>query len=81
MEERVHVKDDFSVGEDMVTYADWEDCIGKILYYRERHDERRRIAEKAHHRVMREHTYTHRALRLIAEIQELRNEVTCEKGH
>jgi spore maturation protein CgeB len=76
MEERVHVKDDFSIGEDAVTYTDCEDCVRKILYFRERHDERRGIAERAYHRVMKEHTYTHRALRLIKEIQEQRSNVT-----
>lgn len=76
MEERVHVKDDFMVGEEVVTYSDMEDCKDKILFYLRHHDERRKIAENAYQRIMREHTYSHRAERLITEIKRIKG---CDK--
>lgn len=68
MEDRIHIKDDFNVGEEAVTYSGIEDCKDKILYYLDRHEECRKIAENAYHRVMKEHTYKHRAIKLISEI-------------
>jgi spore maturation protein CgeB len=78
MEDRIHVKDDFNA-EEVVIYADIKDCMNKILYYLTRHEERRSIAEKAYLRVINEHTYEHRSLKLIAEIQELKNNVNPQK--
>lgn len=75
MEDRVHAKGDFIVGEEVITYADIKDCLNKILHYLDKHDERRKIAEKAHQRVMREHTYKNRAEKLISEIRNLKDNV------
>jgi spore maturation protein CgeB len=72
-EERVHAKDDFIVGDEIVMFEDIDDCIRKISYYIGLHDERRRIAENAHKRVIREHTYVHRAEKLMAAIKEIHN--------
>ncbi len=74
-ENRVHIKDDFIIGEEVVTYSNIEDCKDKIFYYLDKHEERRRIAENAYHRVMKEHTYKHRAIKLISEVQNLKNNV------
>lgn len=72
MEDRVHVKDDFIVGKEVVTYSDMEDCKEKILFYLRHNHERRKIAENAYQRIMREHTYSHRAARLITEIKMIK---------
>lgn len=73
MEERIHAKDDFCIGDEVVTYYDVEDCKNRILYYLDKYEERRKIAETAYQRVMKQHTYMHRAIRIIAEIQRLKN--------
>ena len=75
MENRVHAKDDFNVGSEIITYSDIKDCLNKIHFYLTRHEDRRMIAEKAYHRVITEHTYMHRAIKLISEIQNLKNHV------
>lgn len=66
---RIHAKDDFVEGDEIVMFEDLNDCLQKILYYRERHDERRRIAENAFGKINREHTYVHRAEKLVASIK------------
>jgi len=71
-EDRVHARDDFVIDEEVITYSNIEDCIRKIFYYLDRHEKRRRIAENAYQRVMKEHTYKHRAIKLILEIQNLK---------
>ncbi|AJE03711.1 CgeB family protein [Geobacter pickeringii] len=68
MEDRVHVMDDFARDE-VATYRDPDDCREKISYYLDRPDERRRIAEKAHERVMGDHTYQQRAITLMTELE------------
>ncbi len=73
-ENRVHTRDDFIIGEEVITYSNIEDCVDKILYYLDKHEECRRIAENAYHRVMKEHTYKHRAIKLISEIQNLKEQ-------
>lgn len=78
MESRIHVKNDFSIGDEVVVYSDIEDCKNKILYYVDKHEERRRIAERTYQRVMKQHTYMHRALKLISEIQNLKNNVNFQ---
>jgi len=63
---REHAKDDFVPDEEYVMFKDLEDCEAKILYYLTHFDRARDIAERAHARVMREHTYQKRAQALIA---------------
>lgn len=79
MEDRIHVKDDFNIGEEVVTYSGIEDCKNKILFYLHEHEERRRIAENSYKRVMKEHTYKHRAMKLISEVRNLKNNVNFKK--
>lgn len=50
----------FASGSELETYADLAECRKKILYYRERDDERREIAANARQRALAEHTYRHR---------------------
>ncbi|HMK61283.1 MAG TPA: glycosyltransferase [Dissulfurispiraceae bacterium] len=67
-DERIHAKDDFIEDDEIVMFRDINDCMKKILYYVGRSDERRRIAENAYNRILREHTYNHRAEKLLAAV-------------
>jgi spore maturation protein CgeB len=62
---RKHAPDDFEPGQQWVSFGDLDDCVDKVRFYLNRFDEARAIAERAHTRVMRDHTYTHRAARLV----------------
>jgi spore maturation protein CgeB len=61
---RRHANDDFAEDE-RVEYHDLDDCVEKIRTHLRDHEASRRIAERAHARVMREHLYRHRAARLL----------------
>jgi spore maturation protein CgeB len=69
---RKHARDDFSPGRDWVDFVDLDDCIEKIRYYLAAFAENRVIAEAAYARVLREHTYVHRARALIDAASEWR---------
>lgn len=64
-EERRHAQDSFIVGEEWVAFASVDDCVDRIRHYLAHLNEARAIAERAHARVMREHTYDHRAQALL----------------
>ena len=64
-DERRHAADDFDVSREWASYRDFEDCVARIRYFAAHFPETRAIAEAAHARVMREHTYEHRAQRLL----------------
>ena len=64
-DERQHAADDFDVSREWASYRDFEDCVARIRYFAAHFPETRAIAEAAHARVMREHTYEHRAQRLL----------------
>lgn len=63
-DERRHASDDFNLSREWASYRDFEDCVARIRYFAAHLPETRAIAEAAHARVMREHTYEHRAQRL-----------------
>ena len=63
---RRHAADDFDLATEWASYQGIEDCVEKIRHYLGHFEETRRIAEAAHARVMRQHTYAHRARALIA---------------
>ena len=69
---RRHAADDFDLAREWAAYDGLDDCIAKIRYYLAHFAEARSIAEAAHARVMREHTYTHRAQRLLSAAADLR---------
>jgi len=69
---RSHATDDFIEGKEIVMFKDLGDCFEKIQYYIKSHAERRRIAEDAYKKVLGEHTYKHRAEKLMAVIQNIR---------
>lgn len=63
-DERRHASDDFDLAREWASYRDLDDCVARIRYFIAHFAETRAIAEAAHARVMREHTYEHRARRL-----------------
>jgi spore maturation protein CgeB len=71
-DERRHAADDFHPAREWASYRDFEDCIARIRYFLAHFGETRAIAEAAHARVMREHTYEHRAGRLLEIAQQWR---------
>jgi len=72
-DERRHAADDFDPDTEWAGFTDLEDCVVKIRYWLGHFDAARRIAEAAHARVMRDHTYEQRARRLLAAAQAFRN--------
>jgi spore maturation protein CgeB len=74
-DQRRHAADDFDLATEWASYNDMDDCIAKIRHYLVHFDETRRIAEAAHARVMRDHTYEQRAQRLLAVAAEWRAKI------
>lgn len=70
---RRHAADDFAPGREWVEYADLDECMAKIRYFLGHYGEARDVAEAAHARVMAEHTYAQRALRLMRAVRDLRD--------
>ena len=58
----------FTPGEEIVTFEDAADLRDKASYYLAHDDERRAIAARARARVLREHTYEHRARAIAAAV-------------
>ena len=69
-DDRPHAADDFRIGEEWVAFRSLEDCVAKVRHYLANFAEARRIAEAAHARVMRDHTYVNRARTLVAAALE-----------
>ena len=61
---RRHAAEDFAADE-WVDYENLEDCVSKIGYFLDHIDQARAIAERAHARVARDHSYRMRAARLL----------------
>jgi spore maturation protein CgeB len=66
---RAHAADDFACDREWVDFADLDECVEKVRYYMNDLSAARDIAERAYHRVMRDHTYEQRARTLLAAIQ------------
>lgn len=60
----------FTPDEEVVIYNDLADLRKKVRYYLEHDDERRAIAQRAYERVLKEHTYEHRAQEVIRLLQD-----------
>jgi spore maturation protein CgeB len=67
-DERRHARDDFAPGKEWADFGDIDECVARIRHYLAHPDEARAIAEAAHRRVMRDHTYERRAQGLLAAI-------------
>lgn len=71
-ETREYAARDFDIGTEWVDFSGMEDCVGKVRHYLANFPEARAIAERAHARVLREHTYEHRARTIVAVAREWR---------
>jgi spore maturation protein CgeB len=71
-DERRHAADDFDLATQWAGFTDMDDCVAKIRYHLDHFDLARDIAEAAHARVMRDHTYEKRATNLIRAGQDWR---------
>jgi len=71
-DERKHGSDDFDSASEWAGFTGLDDCVEKIQYWLAHFADSRRIAEAAHARVMREHTYAQRARTLIAAAKRFR---------
>lgn len=58
---RKHAADDFRLGSEWIEFTDLDECVSQITRFLANFDQARDIAEAAHRRVMREHTYINRA--------------------
>ncbi len=65
---RRHAADDFVPGAEWADFQTLDDCAAKILHHLAHFDASRAVAEAAHARVMREHTYANRAKTLMEAI-------------
>lgn len=69
-DERRHAADDFDLTTEWTGFTDLDDCVEKIRYWLAHFAESRSIAEAAHARVMRDHTYEQRARNLVVVSNE-----------
>lgn len=70
-DQRRHAADDFDPATEWAGFTDLDDCVSKIQYWLAHFEASRRVAEAAHARVMREHTYERRAHNLVAAAKRL----------
>jgi spore maturation protein CgeB len=77
---RFHAADDFLPETEWASFTDVESCVAGIRHFLTHFDEARRIAEAAHRRVLAQHTYLHRAARLI-ELAALCRPASSQPGH
>lgn len=80
-DERRHAADDFDLSTEWAGFSGIDDCVAKIRYYLDRFDVTRAIAEAAHARVMRDHTYEQRAKHLIEAGQNWRRSAAMPAIH
>ncbi|SDI49249.1 glycosyltransferase [Propionivibrio dicarboxylicus] len=64
-DKRTHSRDDFDIGKNWAEYDGIDDCVTKIKYWLAHFQSARDIAEQCQQHVMRQHTYQHRAARLV----------------
>lgn len=60
----------FEIGKHLVTYISKEDLLQKVSYYLNNNKEREEIANSGYDHVKNNHTYTHRAERIVEIIKE-----------
>ncbi|MEO5362613.1 MAG: glycosyltransferase [Magnetococcus sp. DMHC-8] len=66
---RRHACDDFVPGVEWADFQDLEECVARIRHYLDQFQAARRLAEAACQRVWRDHTYAHRAQRLLETLR------------
>ncbi len=78
-DERHHAADDFDRNTEWAGYRGLDDCIDRIRYFLAHFEETRAIAEAAHARVMRDHTYEKRAANLLRAAREWRENIHARR--
>lgn len=73
-DERIHADDDFVPEREWIDYKDIESCIARIRYFIAHPNAARDIAEAAHAKVIKTHSYRHRAKTLINAISLWKND-------
>jgi spore maturation protein CgeB len=68
VDERELLPECFKAGEEVITFSSIADLKDKIEYYRDRPEERERIAKRARERVLSEHTYQKRLEQMLTLI-------------
>jgi spore maturation protein CgeB len=68
VDERALLSECFTPGEEIVTFSSVGDLKDKIEFYRDRPEERQRIAAKARERALRDHTYEKRIEEMLSII-------------
>lgn len=68
VDERSHLSELFTDGDDIITFRSRDDLRDKIDYYLRHPEERLKITKKAQARVYREHTYAHRMQEMLSII-------------
>ena len=66
---KLNLPDIFEPDVEVVTYKSSEECLEKARYLLDHEDERKAIAEAGQRRILRDHTYTQRALQMDELIQ------------
>jgi spore maturation protein CgeB len=61
----------FEEDKEIICFETKEEMLDKIRYYLAHESERRQIAEAAHRRVLREHTWAHRIVRMTQHLEVL----------
>ncbi len=62
------------IGEEIVCYNSEEDLIVKIKYYLENDVEREKVQKASYERFLKEHTYQHRAIKILKDIEKIKGE-------
>ncbi len=71
-EERKHAAVDFVPDLEWASFSKIEECVAKVEYYLANFHHTRDIAERSYHRVVKEHTYVHRAATLVDAARQWR---------
>jgi len=61
----------YEIGEEVICYSDAEEIPGLLSFYLRHDGERRKIAQNAYRRTMRNHTYMHRLISLTSKMKKL----------
>ena len=72
-DKRTHTKDTFIVGKHMDEFKNLPECVSKIEYYIKHFNQTRDIAENGYHHVIKNHTYSNRAIKLHDTILRWKN--------
>jgi len=64
-DKRTHARDDFTIGENWAEFDGLDNCVEQIEYWLADFDKARDLAERCHVYVMNNHTYAHRAEKML----------------